>query len=70
LEDGRSENNKVSGRMWEAVETSSGKIGTGKTKGERSKERSRKEIREERQEKKTEKSKEEAKKMVSKKFHQ
>ena len=55
MENRRSENDEVSGRMWEVVETSPGKIKVGKAEGGESKRRSRKEIRGERQEKKTEK---------------
>ena len=43
------------GRMWKAVETSSGEIGMGKAEEEGSKERSREETRGKRQEKETEK---------------
>ena len=55
LENGRSENDKMSGRMWEAVEISLEKIRMEKAKGGRSKRRSRKETKGERQEKETEK---------------
>ena len=55
LENGRSENDEVSRRMWGAVETSLGEIRMGKAEGERSKRRSREETRGKRQEKETEK---------------
>jgi len=42
LENGRSENDEVSGRMWEAVETSSEEIRIRKAEGGRGKGRSRK----------------------------
>ena len=55
LENRRSENDKVFGRMWEVVETSSGEIRMEKAEGGRSKGRNREETRGERQEKETEK---------------
>ena len=55
LEDRRSENDKMSRRMWEAVETSLGEIGIGKAEEGRSKGRSEEETRGKRQEKKTKK---------------
>jgi len=51
LENRRSENNEMSGRMWKAVETSLGKIWIGKAKGVRSKGRNREEMREKGKEK-------------------
>jgi len=47
----------VSGRIWEAVETSSGEIGMGKAEGGESKGRSRKETRGENRKKKQKKGK-------------
>jgi len=37
LENGRGKNNKMSGRMWEIVETSAGEIRMEKAEGEKSK---------------------------------
>ena len=53
LENGRGENDKMSGRMQETVETSAGEIRMGKAEGERSKGRSREGMREERLKKET-----------------
>ena len=44
LENRGDENDKISRGVWKAVETSTGEIGIGETKGERSKRRSRKEV--------------------------
>jgi len=55
LENRRSENDKVSRRMWEVVEISSGEIRIRKAEEGRSKRRNREETREERQKKETEK---------------
>jgi len=57
LENKRGENDEVSRRMQETVETSAGEIRMGKAEGGRSKGRSREETRRERQEKKIEKRK-------------
>jgi len=45
LENGRSEDDKVPGRMWKAVEASSGEVGMEKTEGGRSERESRKKTR-------------------------
>ena len=50
MEDRGSQDDKVSGRMWETVETSTREIGVGKTEGRRSKGRKGGKEREERKE--------------------
>jgi len=57
LEDGRSEDDKVLGGMWKAVEASSRKVRMGKIEGRRSERRSRKEMRGKGKEKEAEKRK-------------
>jgi len=57
LENRRSKDDKVSGRMWETVETSAREIRVGKAEGGRSKRRSREKERREEEEEETEKGK-------------
>ena len=51
MEDWRSEDNKVSGRVWEIVETKARKTRIAKTKRERKEEEKRKEVRKKRKKK-------------------
>jgi len=44
LENRRSKNNKISGGMWKAVETKTGKFGVAETEGRRGNRRSQKEM--------------------------
>ena len=54
LENGRSQDDEISRRMWQAVETSTGEIRMGETEGERSKRGSRKKMGEKRKEEEAE----------------
>ena len=54
MEDRGGQDDKVSGRMWETVETSAREIGVGKTEGRRSKGGKRGKEREERKKEKSE----------------
>ena len=55
MENGEGENDEVSGGMWKAVETSTGKVGIGETKGRRGKRRGRKKEGRKRKEEETKK---------------